>query len=116
MHTHPTFGFSCIRPNRLFKLFTSFSLLFLLLQDATADPVRFNRDIRPILSAHCYECHGPDENHREAELRFDQEQDDLVERSIVVPHDLASSELIVRISSDDPGRGHASAGNQIRID
>ena len=38
-----------------------------------AEPVSFNRQIRPILSDRCFTCHGPDSAAREAGLRFDQE-------------------------------------------
>ena len=36
-----------------------------------AQPVDFNRQIRPLLVEHCLACHGPDEKTRKAGLRLD---------------------------------------------
>ena len=62
------------------------------------DKVRFNRDIRPILAANCFQCHGPDENDREADLRLDEEEGikDMFAGS------LDDSEAWQRINSADP--------------
>jgi mono/diheme cytochrome c family protein len=40
-------------------------------RSAESGRVDFDRDVRPILSEHCANCHGPDEKKRKAGLRFD---------------------------------------------
>jgi mono/diheme cytochrome c family protein len=66
----------------------------------------FNRDIRPILSEHCYACHGPDENKRKAGLRLDRQEDAFKElkegRHALIAGDLEHSTLAVRVASSDP--------------
>ncbi|MCB1086989.1 MAG: DUF1549 domain-containing protein, partial [Verrucomicrobiae bacterium] len=67
--------------------------------------IDFARDIRPILSENCIYCHGPDEEHRKADLRLDLKEAAFARRdgiSAFVPGDLAASESWQRIASDDP--------------
>ncbi len=66
--------------------------------------VEFNRDIRPILSDNCFQCHGPDDQAREADLRLDepiQLGDEQRLSDGVIAHNAEASELIVRILSED---------------
>ncbi|MCB1079155.1 MAG: hypothetical protein KDM64_15150, partial [Verrucomicrobiae bacterium] len=67
--------------------------------------VDFNRDIRPILSEHCYHCHGPDAETRDADLRLDIEAEakkDLGGYFALVPGKPEDSEIWLRIDHDDP--------------
>ncbi|MCS6851260.1 MAG: DUF1553 domain-containing protein [Gemmataceae bacterium] len=67
--------------------------------------VEFNRDIRPILSDHCYQCHGPDERQRRAGLRLDTAAEALAPRGgrpALVAGWPERSELYRRITAADP--------------
>jgi mono/diheme cytochrome c family protein len=67
---------------------------------AAPKPVDYSREVQPILTAHCYACHGPDEGKRKAKLRLDQRDSAL--KKAVKPGDAAHSPLVERIVSDDP--------------
>ena len=69
-----------------------------------AEPVQFSLQIRPILSEHCFHCHGPDETHREAGLRLDSMESATSTadgRAAIVPGKPGESELWKRIVSED---------------
>ena len=73
---------------------------------ATAVPgkLRFNESIRPILSNNCFQCHGPDEKKREAELRLDTFEGatrDLGGYHAIKPGAPEKSALLERILSHD---------------
>jgi Protein of unknown function (DUF1553)/Protein of unknown function (DUF1549)/Planctomycete cytochrome C len=64
-----------------------------------AEIIDYNRDIRPLLSDTCFNCHGPDEKKRKAKLRLDTREGML---RAIVPGKPGESELLLRINSDDP--------------
>src|SRR5436189_1661744 len=71
---------------------------------AAEKKVDFNRDIRPILSENCFQCHGFDEKARQAELRLDTADSALAKHDDVipiVPRHPEQSELWRRITADD---------------
>jgi hypothetical protein len=70
-----------------------------------ADAIDFNRDVRPILSNHCWSCHGPDGVSRQAGLRLDLR--DVALRPAesgetpIVPGKPESSHLLARVDATD---------------
>lgn len=71
--------------------------------------ISYNRDIRPVLSDKCFSCHGPDVSKVKAGLRLDLPASAFAELEknkghfAIVPGNPDKSELIKRISSNDPG-------------
>lgn len=89
----------------------SFGLLVGLLLSLTglqplADSPSFLSEVRPILSTHCFKCHGPDAAARKAGLRLDISEGTRTTsdsgRLILQPGEPDQSELFHRITSTDP--------------
>lgn len=91
-----------IRSTILLFAFASFCVNSSFAEEATE--LSYARDVRPILSKNCFQCHGPDDKTREADLRLDDAEsaystDD--RDPAIVPGKSTESELIARITSDD---------------
>ncbi|MFI4877192.1 MAG: DUF1549 domain-containing protein, partial [Blastopirellula sp. JB062] len=66
----------------------------------------FTKDVLPILTQHCFACHGPDAESRQADLRLDQ-PDALYQPSdgqtpIIQPESASGSRLYRRLIASDP--------------
>ncbi|EEF59706.1 PSD1 and planctomycete cytochrome C domain-containing protein [Pedosphaera parvula] len=72
---------------------------------SSSKTIDFNRDVRPILSDNCFNCHGPDEKRRKAKLRLDIAEGAVEVREgkqAIKPKDLQASEVWRRINTKDP--------------
>ncbi len=86
-------------------------LAFLFTAAAFAAPkpagIDFQRQIRPILSDNCFQCHGPDKNTRMAGLRLDLKDEVLAKRAAgaaIVPGKPNESPLYLRIAESNPAK------------
>ena len=79
--------------------------ILITLPPLQAEPISYNRDVRPILSENCFFCHGFDKNKREGDLRLDRYEDAIAPRDgkpAITPGKPDQSELIARILTSDP--------------
>jgi hypothetical protein len=97
-----------------FPLFAAFCVSLALSASARAaasdeaeplpEKIRFNRDIRPVLSENCFKCHGFDEKERKAGLRLDTKDGLTHKHKDIIPvvaGDLSKSEVYRRITAAD---------------
>ncbi|MCC7169233.1 MAG: PSD1 domain-containing protein [Planctomycetes bacterium] len=98
-------------------------------QSTRSDPrdaiVRYGRDVRPILSDKCFQCHGQDASKRAANLRLDRADEALAARehgNALVPGDPSASLVWRRVTTTDadqrmpPADAHKPALTQRELD
>ena len=76
-----------------------FLVMVALGRQMVAAEIDFNHDVRPILANNCFECHGPDEESREAGLRLDVLDDAF--GWVIEPGRPEESLLVERLLSED---------------
>jgi mono/diheme cytochrome c family protein len=81
--------------------------------DAASKAVDYSREVQPILSAHCYACHGPDDSKRKAKLRLDRR--DAAIKKTIKPGDAAHSSLISRVNSNEDDEVMPPASKKDRL-
>ncbi|QEF98305.1 Planctomycete cytochrome C [Stieleria maiorica] len=64
-----------------------------------ANKISFSGDVRPILAEYCVQCHGPDDQERQADLRLDSRDDRTSD--VIVAGAPDESELILRLTTED---------------
>ena len=99
-----------VRARSFLFLFTTVFIVFLFqisfaeTKKTTPAEFDFATDIRPLLSDGCFACHGPDDQHREADLRLDLKESAFGSHdghALIVPGKPLESLLYQRIISKD---------------
>jgi mono/diheme cytochrome c family protein len=76
--------------------------------------IDYSRQVRPILSGRCFQCHGPDAEARQADLRLDEQVAATGElpsgARAIAPGDLSASALLDRVTTADPDQAMPPAG------
>lgn len=71
-----------------------------LAEPLCGEPVRYNRDVRPILSDNCFACHGPDSANQKSGLRLDAREVAMKPAKsgdpVIVPGEVDASALVAR--------------------
>ena len=90
-------------------------------EDSVVAGIHYNRDVRAILSEHCFACHGPDHEHREAGLRLDV-RENAIRGGVISPGDSIYSDLIpimedviTRYMDDVKTRNYPGPENTIKM-
>ena len=108
LHRHPTFSAAAATAAIATILLISRTTTVAAASPSASATPDFNRDIRPILSSKCWHCHGPDEKERKGPkggLRLDTFEGatrDLGGHAAIVPGKPENSDLIKRITTNDP--------------
>jgi hypothetical protein len=90
-----------------FSCLLAMSASFCLSQSTQKPTIDFQREIRPILSDNCFQCHGPDSGTRMAGLRLDLKDSAMAVRKngpVVAAGKPAESLLYQRVSASDVAR------------
>ncbi len=102
---HPAVFTRFIKAALLALILLGVAYVFILPVAAAIEPIRYGRDILPILSTNCFSCHGPDEKNRKAGLRLDTEADAKAKRRsgfAIAPNQPEKSLILSRLTSTDP--------------